>query len=95
MVPEARGAAAAILQEAEGYKTQTVQEAQGQASRFEQIYDQYKNAPDITRERIYIETMESVLAGADKTIIDKSGAGVLPVLPLGADRAGAAFGGKP
>ena len=95
VVPEARGAAAAILQEAEGYKTQTVQEAQGQASRFEQVYDQYKNAPDITRERIYIETMESILAGADKTIIDKSGAGVLPVLPLGADRAAAGFGGKP
>ena len=95
VVPEARGAAAAIEQEAEGYKTQTVQEAQGQASRFEQVYDQYKNAPDITRERIYIETMESILAGADKTIIDKSGAGVLPVLPLGADRAAAGFGGKP
>ena len=87
VVPEARGAAAAIVQEAEGYKTQTVQEAQGQASRFEQVYAQYKNAPAITRERIYLETMESILAGADKTIIDKSGDGVLPVLPLGEDKA--------
>ena len=93
VVPEARGAAAAIVQEAEGYKTQTVQEAQGQASRFDQVYAQYKNAPDITRERIYIETMESILAGADKTIIDKTGAGVLPVLPLGGALPG--LGAKP
>ena len=95
VVPEARGGAAAIVQEAEGYKTQTVQEAAGQASRFDQVYDQYKNAPDITRERIYIETMESVLAGADKTIIDKGGPGVLPVLPLGADKAVSSLGVKP
>ncbi len=95
VVPEARGGAAAIVQEAEGYKTQTVQEAAGQASRFDQVYAQYKNAPDITRERIYIETMESVLAGADKTIIDKGGPGVLPVLPLGADRAVPGLGVKP
>ena len=88
VVPEARGAAAAIVQEAEGYKIQTVQEAQGQASRFDQIYGQYKNAPAITRERIYIETMESILAGADKTIVDTNGArGVLPLLPLGSGNA--------
>ena len=95
VVPEARGAAAAIVQEAEGYKTQTVQEAEGQASRFEQVYAQYKNAPDITRERIYIETMESILAGADKTILDKTGSGVLPVLPLGPDRAAGLSGVRP
>ena len=95
VVPEARGAAAAIVQEAEGYKTQTVQEAEGQASRFEQVYAQYKNAPDITRERIYIETMESILAGADKTILDKTGSGVLPVLPLGPDKAAALPGVRP
>ncbi len=95
VVPEARGGAAAIEQEAEGYKTQTVQEAAGQASRFDQVYAQYKNAPDITRERIYIETMESILAGADKTIIAKSGTGVLPVLPLGADATAPTLGAKP
>ena len=94
--PEARGAAAAIVQEAEGYKTQTVQEAAGQASRFDQIYAQYKNAPDVTRERIYIETMESVLAGADKTILDsRGGNGVLPVLPIGGDKALPFLGAKP
>ncbi|MBE7198797.1 MAG: FtsH protease activity modulator HflK [Parafilimonas terrae] len=84
VVPEARGAAAGIVQEAEGYKQQVVQEAQGQASRFDQIYAQYKNAPEITRKRMYLETMESVLAGADKTVLDDKaqGSGVLPLLPL-------------
>ena len=97
VVPEARGAAAAIIQEAEGYKTQTVQEAQGQASRFDQVYAQYKNAPGITRERIYIETMESLLAGADKTIIDNRGGtgNVLPLLPLGNDKTLELGGAKP
>ena len=83
VVPEARGAAARIVQEAEGYKTQAVQEAQGQTSRFNQIYAQYKNAPDVTRERIYLETMEHVLAGASKVIVDSKGPGVVPYLPLG------------
>ena len=97
VVPEARGTAAAIIQEAEGYKTQTVQEAQGQASRFDQVYAQYKNAPGLTRERIYIETMECLLAGADKTIIDNRGGtgNVLPLLPLGNDKALDLGGAKP
>ena len=69
-VPEARGAAAAIVQKAEGYRTQTVAEANGQASRFDQVYAQYKNAPAVTRERMYLETMERVLGGAQKVIID-------------------------
>jgi membrane protease subunit HflK len=83
VVPEARGAAARIVQEAQGYKLQAVQEAQGQASRFDQIYQQYKIAPDVTRERIYLETMERVLGGTDKVIIDNKGSGVVPYLPLG------------
>ena len=84
VIPEARGAAAVITQEAEGYKLQAVQEAEGQASRFNQVYAQYKKAPDVTRERIYIETMEHVLGGTDKTILDGKGTGVVPYLPLGA-----------
>ena len=85
VVPEARGQAARIKQEAEAYREQTVAEAKGQASRFDQIYEQYKKAPDITRERLYLETMERVLGSADKTIVDKSvGQGVVPYLPLGA-----------
>jgi membrane protease subunit HflK len=84
VVPEARGNVAKITQAAEAYKQQTVAEAKGQTSRFLQIYDQYKKAPDVTRERMYLETMERVLGGADKIIIDsgKDGAGVVPYLPL-------------
>ncbi len=82
VVPEARGAAARILQEAEAYREQTVAEARGQASRFDQIYEQYKRAPALTRERLYIETMERVLGGADKVIIDQQQSGVAPYVPL-------------
>jgi modulator of FtsH protease HflK len=84
VVPEARGRVAQITQAAEGYRQQTVAEATGQTSRFLQIYEQYKKAPDVTRERMYLETMERVLGGADKIIIDSGagGSGVVPYLPL-------------
>jgi modulator of FtsH protease HflK len=84
VVPEARGQSAKITQAAEGYKQQAVADAKGQSSRFLQVYDEYKKAPDVTRERIYLETMERVLGGTDKLIYDggKSGQGVLPYLPL-------------
>jgi membrane protease subunit HflK len=85
VVPEARGRAAKIIQDAEAYREQTVAEAKGQASRFTQVYDQYKKAPDVTRLRIYLETMERVLGGTDKTIIDtgaQGSSGVVPYLPL-------------
>ena len=83
VVPEAQGKAAAIIQEAEGYREQTVAEAKGQASRFDQVYAQYKKAPDVTRERIYLETMEKVLGAANKVIVDNPhGQGVVPYLPL-------------
>jgi membrane protease subunit HflK len=85
VVPEARGRAAKIIQDANAYREQTVADAKGQASRFSQIYEQYKKAPDVTRQRIYLETMERVLGAADKTIIDsgaQSSSGVVPYLPL-------------
>jgi modulator of FtsH protease HflK len=85
VVPDARGRAAKIIQDAEAYREQTVAEAKGQASRFSQVYDQYKKAPDVTRQRIYLETMERIFGGTDKTIIDtgaQSGPGVVPYLPL-------------
>jgi membrane protease subunit HflK len=85
VVPEARGRAAKSIQDAEAYREQTVADATGQTSRFLQIYDQYKKAPDVTRERMYLETMENILAGSDKTIIDtgpQGGPGVVPYLPL-------------
>ena len=85
VVPEARGNVAKITQAAEAYRQQTVAEATGQTSRFLKIYEQYKNAPDVTRERMYLETMERVLGGADKIILDSdktSGSSVVPYLPL-------------
>ena len=84
-VPDARGKAATLVQAAEGYKLQTVAEAKGQASRFDQVYTQYKNAPAVTRERIYIETMQNVLGKTDNVLIDDpngKGSGVVPYLPL-------------
>jgi membrane protease subunit HflK len=82
--PEAKGRASRIIQDAEAYRSQTVADAKGQTSRFLQIYDQYKKAPDVTRERMYLETMERVLGGADKTILDTGpqGPSVVPYLPL-------------
>jgi len=83
VVPEARGNVAKITQAAEAYKSQTVAEAQGQTSRFLQIYEQYKKAPDVTRQRMYLETMERVFGGTDKIILDPgAGSGVVPYLPL-------------
>jgi modulator of FtsH protease HflK len=83
IVPEARGAANRIIAEAEAYKNQTVEEARGQASRFEQVLTEYQKAPEVTRQRLYLETMERVLGGADKIILDsKGGPGVVPYLPL-------------
>jgi membrane protease subunit HflK len=86
VVPEARGGAARITQEAEAYREQTVAEARGQASRFGQVFEEYKKAPDVTRERLYLETMERVLGGMNKVILDQGagGPGVVPYLPLGA-----------
>ncbi|KPQ11502.1 MAG: membrane protease subunit HflK [Saliniramus fredricksonii] len=86
VVPEARGRAARIIQEAEGYRERVVNDAQGQASRFTQVFDEYVNAPDVTRERLFLETMERVLAGTDKVVIDQSNGdgqqSVVPYLPL-------------
>ena len=83
VVPEAKGRSAQIIQSAEAYREQTVAEAQGQTSRFLSVYEEYKKAPDVTRQRIYLETMEKVLGGADKIISDSSSSqGVVPYLPL-------------
>ena len=83
VIPRARGEAAQIVQQAEGYKRQVVASAEGEASRFLAIYSEYKNAKAVTQERMYLETMEKVLAGIDKIIIDqKSSGGVVPYLPL-------------
>ena len=75
VVPEARGRAAQIMQNAEAYREQTVAEATGQTSRFNQVYEQYAKAPQVTRQRMYLETMERLLSGTDKIILDSGAAG--------------------
>jgi membrane protease subunit HflK len=85
VVPKARGQAAQIEQSAEGYRQQVIAEAKGQSARFLKVYEEYKKAPDVTRERIYLETMEDVLGSSEKLVYDggKNGQGVVPFLPLG------------
>jgi membrane protease subunit HflK len=85
VVPEARGRAAQITQAAEAYREQTVAEATGQTSRFLKVYEEYKKAPSVTRERMYLETMERLFNGTDKIIMDSGSGGqngVVPYLPL-------------
>lgn len=80
----ARGQAAQLQQEAEGYRAQVVNNAEGEASRFLAVYGEYVKAPEVTRKRMYLETMEKVLGGMNKVILDgvEGGQGVVPYLPL-------------
>ena len=80
----AEGDAAKLVEDAKGYKARVVLEAKGEGQRFESVYQQYAKAPTVTRERLYLETMEKVLAGSSKVILDssKGGQGVVPYLPL-------------
>lgn len=83
VVPKARGEAAQIIQDAEAYRGRVVAEAAGEAKRFELILEEYKLAPRVTRQRMYLETMEQVYGPAEKIIMDNSsGQGVVPYLPL-------------
>jgi membrane protease subunit HflK len=83
VIPRARGEAAKIMQAAEAYKQKVVAAAEGEASRFVSIYTEYAKAKEVTQERMYLETMEKVLADIDKVIIEKNaGSGVVPYLPL-------------
>lgn len=84
VVPKARGQAAQITQRAEAYREQIVAEADGEAKRFLSIYTEYKKAKDVTRQRMYLETMEDVYGRINKVLVDPSegGKGVLPYLPL-------------
>jgi len=83
IVPEARGEAERILQSAQGYRGRVIAEAKGEAERFEKVLEEYAKAPEVTRKRIFIDTMQEVLSNTDKIIIDKDGGGgVVPYLPL-------------
>ena len=82
VVPKARGEASQTIQQAEGYREQSVADASGQAGRFRKVYEEYRKAPAISRERMFLETMERVYGGIDKIIIDQSAQSVVPYLPL-------------
>lgn len=87
VLAEARGEAAQVLEQAEGYRARVVNEAEGEASRFSAVLTEYTKAPEVTRKRLYLETMENVLGRVDKIILDESvggagGQGVVPYLPL-------------
>jgi membrane protease subunit HflK len=83
IIPKARGQAARRLQEAQAYRDQVIAKAEGETSRFEQILAEYQKAPEVTRERLYLETMEAVLSNTSKVLVDvKSGNNNLFYLPL-------------
>ncbi len=82
VIPKARGTASRLLQEAEGYKQRVIANAEGDASRFKQVLAEYAKAPAVTRERIYIETMQQILASTSKIMLDYKGGGNLLYLPL-------------
>ena len=83
VIPQARGQAAEMIQQARGYKESVIARAQGDAERFGSILQSYKTGKEVTRERIYLETMEQIFGETQKTIVDgKSGSGVVPYLPL-------------
>jgi membrane protease subunit HflK len=84
LLGDARGQAAQMREDAAAYKNRVVQEAEGEAARFSSIYEEYAKAPEVTRKRLFLETMEQVLGGSEKVIIEggASGTGVVPYLPL-------------
>jgi membrane protease subunit HflK len=82
VIPKAKGAAARLLEEANGYRQRVIANSEGEASRFKQVLFEYQKAPGVTRERLYIETIQQVLESTSKIIIDQKGAGSLMYLPL-------------
>jgi membrane protease subunit HflK len=93
---EARGNAAQTLQEAEGYRAREVNAAQGEASRFLAVLEEYVKAPDVTRNRLYLETMEDVLGDVQMFLMDtdlsQGGQSIVPYLPLNELRRGTSEG---
>lgn len=93
----ARGESAQLLEQAEGYRAQVVNEAVGEASRFTAVLNEYEKAPEVTRKRLYLETMEKVLGGTDIILLDDNaggGQGVVPYLPLNELRRNTTDGGS-
>jgi membrane protease subunit HflK len=82
VIPRARGTASRLIEEANAYRERVVANAEGEASRFDQVFAEYRRAPEVTRERLYIETMQQVLSNTSKVMIDAKGNGNLLMLPL-------------
>ena len=82
IVPEARGRAQRIIQEAIAYRDRLIAEANGDAKRFSLLYDEYKKAPKVTRERLYLDAIESVMANSSKVLVDVEGGNNMMYLPL-------------
>ncbi|MDA0761557.1 MAG: FtsH protease activity modulator HflK [Proteobacteria bacterium] len=82
VIPEARGEAQRYLEEAEGYRQRVVAQAVGEASRFSKLFVEYKAAPEVTRERMYLDTMEAVMSSASKVMVDVEGGNNMMYLPL-------------
>ena len=82
VVPKARGAAARLLEESEAYKQKVIAKAEGESSRFQQLLTEYEKAPDVTRERLYLDTMQDVIGQTGAMVVDVKGANNLLYLPL-------------
>jgi len=82
VIPRARGMAARLIQEAEGYRSRVIQQAEGDASRFRQIVAEYSKAPQVTRDRLYIDAMQQIMTNTSKVLVDQKGSGNLLYLPL-------------
>ena len=82
VIPRARGRAARIIEEAEGYRDQVIARAEGDASRFDQLLVEYRQAPGVTRDRLYLEAVEAVLEGSNKVVLDIGSSNNLMMLPL-------------
>ena len=95
ILPRARGDANAMLQQAEGYKQRVINEAQGDASRFTSVLDEYRKAPDVTRQRLYLDAMQGVLGSSTKVLIDVEGGNNLLYVPLDKLLTGSAPGSNP
>jgi len=82
VIPKARGMAARVMQEAEGYRARVVEQSQGDASRFRQVVTEYSKAPQVTRDRLYIDAMQQIMTNTSKILIDQKNGGNLLYLPL-------------
>ena len=82
VIPEARGEAQRLIEESLGYKERVIAQARGEAERFNKLYAEYKLAPEVTRERIYLDTIESVMSNSTKVMVDVEGGNNMLYLPL-------------